>query len=153
MKFKALGLFLCLFSLLCCGLSHEAQQMRMYQDGLNVMLEKDEQEVRGQILKTWGFELLDRWEADDPSVETVIKNNYRTHGFSKQEAQNIFASKGKYKVEIFLKLLSNEEVTTGKIDDMGRSLPESRQRSSSRQYAYIRVVFKDKRLIYFGVWS
>jgi len=26
------------------------------------MLEKDDEEVEGQIIRTWGFELLHRWE-------------------------------------------------------------------------------------------
>ena len=152
MKLKALGLFIGLFSFLCCGISKEARQVKLYQDHLAAMLEKNEEEVSEQIVKTWRFELLHLWQADDPSAEAVIKNNYRTHGFSKAEAQSIFAPKGKYKVEIYLKTLSTEEVRTGKIDGMGFSLPESQQRQTSRQYAYIRVVFKDGKLIHVLTW-
>lgn len=153
MKYRALGLFVCSFSLLCCGISEQAKQVRMYQDQLKTMLDKNEQEVNGQIIKGWRFELFHIWEANDPNVETVIKNNFRSYGFSKEEAHNIFASQGKYKVEIYLKLLGSEQLSTGEVSSIGSSILTAQDRYTSRDYAYIRVVFRDGKLVHVRLWS
>jgi hypothetical protein len=152
MKYKTLILFGCICSLLGCGISERAKQVKMYQDNLSAMSEKTDQDLDKQLVDTWHFELLNVWEASDPNVETVIKNNYRDYGFSKKEAKDLFASRGKYKVEIYIKTLSSENLSTGNITAGGQTNFGMQERHISNDYALIRVVFRDKKLVQARVW-
>ena len=152
MKIRVIILCASTFSLLSCMASEQANRAKIYGDKLSTLLQRTEPEAEEQIIKGWGFELLDCWQAKDPSVETVIKNNFRTHGFSAPEAQPIFAAQGNYKVSIYLKSLGSQEHTLGKIDQFGLPVPESRQQISEKKYAYIRVVFRDGNLVHYQVW-
>jgi hypothetical protein len=152
MKFKILILFGCLFSLLYCGLSEQARQVQMYRDNLSAMIEKIDQDVDKQLVDSWHFELLNIWETNDPNVETVIKNNYRDYGFSRKEAESLFASKGRYKVEIYIKTLGSEMVSTGGITAGGQTNPGMQEKRVTTDFALIRVVFRDKKLIQARIW-
>jgi len=150
MKSKALALFLSLLFLLSCATSDTAKQVKIYQDNLALLVGKDAEEVTKTIAYSWKFGLVDQWEAVDPGLETVIKKNFRRHGFSKQEALDIFAAKGAYKVMLFQKSLGQTEATTEVQLDMG--LVGKQQQSVSQELAYIRVVFKDNKLVHQRVW-
>ncbi|MCJ7564050.1 MAG: hypothetical protein MUP52_05610, partial [Candidatus Aminicenantes bacterium] len=150
MKSKALALFLSLVFLLSCATSDSAKQVKIYQDNLALLVGKDVEEVTKTIAYSWKFGLLNRWEAVDPGLETVTKNNFRKHGFSKQEALEIFAPKGAYIVMFFQKLLGQAEASTEVQVDMG--LVGVHQQSISQELAYIRVVFKDNKLVHQRVW-
>lgn len=150
MKWKALASFLSLVFLLSCATSDAAKQVKIYQDNMLLLVGKDAEEVTKTIAYSWKFGLLDRWEAVDPSLEAVIKNNFQKRGFSKQEAQDIFAPKGAYKVMLFQKPLGREEATTEVQMDM--SLRGMGQKNIAQELAYIRVVFRDNKLVHQRVW-
>jgi hypothetical protein len=150
MKSKALALFLSLVFLLCCATSDTAKQVKIYQDNLALQIGKDAEEVTKTIAYSWKFGLLDRWEAVDPGPETVIKNNFQKHGFSKQEAQDIFAAKGAYKVMLFQRFLGKAEASTEVQLDMGMHGID--QKSTGQDLTYIRVVFRDNKLVHQQVW-
>jgi len=153
MKIKIVAVLVVTGVLMGCGVSREARQIKLYQDQLGTMVGKNEADISAQIKKTWGFELLDSWTKENPDVETVLKNNYRIHGFSKNEAAAIFAEPGRYRVRIYLKFLSSEAIETENISELGRNLPESRRNLESKNYGYIRVVYRDDKLIYFDAWT
>jgi len=150
LKWKALISFLGLVFLLSCATSSTAKQVKIYQDNMVPLVGKDAEEVTKTIAFSWKFGLLDRWEAVDPSLETVIKNNFQKHGFSKQEARGIFAPKGAYKVMLFLKLLGREEANTEV--QLNMSFVGKFEKNIALEVAYIRVVFRDNKLINQRVW-
>jgi hypothetical protein len=150
MKSKALALFLSLVFLLSCATSDAAKQVKIYQDNLALLVGKDAEEVTKTIAYSWKFGLLDRWEAVDPGLETVTKNNFQKHGFSKQEALDIFAPKGAYKAMLFQKLAGQAEASTEVQLDMG--LVGKDQKSITQELTYIRVVFRDNKLVHQQVW-
>jgi hypothetical protein len=150
MKSKAWALFLSLVFLLSCATSDTAKQVKIYQDNLALLIGKDAEEVTKTIAYSWKFGLLDRWEAVDPGLETVIKNNFQNHGFSKQEALDIFAPKGAYKVMLFQRFLGKAEATTEVQVDMGMHGID--QKSTGQDLTYIRVVFRNNKLVHQQVW-
>jgi hypothetical protein len=133
--------------------SYEARQVKTYQSELQPMLGRSESDVTALITQTWKFGLLNRWAAVNPSVETVLKNNFRTFGFSKTEAAEIFAEPGDYKVMIFTKPLSREELQTGQIDSLGGNIIGTNERAQSATHGYIRIVLKDGKLVHCWVGS
>jgi hypothetical protein len=150
MKWKALISFLCLVFLLSCATSDTARQVKIYQDKMALLVGKDAEEVTKTIAFSWKFGLLDRWEAVDPRLETVINNNFQKRGFSKQEAQDIFAPKGAYKVMLFQKFLGREEANTEVQLDM--SFVGKSEKNIALELSYIRVVFRDNKLVHQRVW-
>ncbi len=150
MKSKALTLFLSLIFALSCVTTESVKELKIYKNNLPLLVGKDAEEVTKTIAYSWKFGLLDQWEAVDPDLETVIKKNFKRHGFSKQEALDIFALKGAYKVMLFQKSLGQKEASTEVQLDMG--LVGKQQQSVSQEFAYIRVVFRDNKLVHQRFW-
>jgi hypothetical protein len=150
MKSRAWASFLSLAFLLSCATSDTAKQVKIYQDNLALQIGKDAEEVTKTIAYSWKFGLLDRWEAVDPGLETVTKNNFQKHGFSKQEALDIFAPKGAYKVMLFQRFIGKAEATTEVQVDMGMHGID--QKSTGQDLTYIRVVFRDNKLVDQRIW-
>lgn len=151
MKWKALISLMSIVFLYSCATSDTAKQVKMFRDNMIPLVGKDAEEVTKTIAYSWKFGLLDSWQAVNPGLETVIKNNFQKHGFSKQEAQEIFAAKGAYKVMLFLKLLGREEVKTGEITGLGTANFMD-EKFISQDISCIRVVFKDNKLVHQRVW-
>lgn len=124
--------------------------MKIYQDGMAQMLGQATEAVSNKIAYEWKFGVLERWEDADPSSETVIKNNFKKHGFTKQEAQVLFAAKGAYKVMLFQKLVGQAEASTEAQLDMGPT--GKHEKNVASELAYIRVVFRDGKLVHQQVW-
>jgi len=150
MKFKVWVSLVCTMALVSCATSQTGKQVKVYAEGMAQMVGQGNEEVTNKIAFTWKFGLLERWEAADPSPETVLKNNFKKHGFSKQEAQDIFAPKGAYKVMLFQKLVGKSEASTETMMDMGPV--GMHEKSVSQELAYIRVVFRDGKLVHQQVW-
>jgi hypothetical protein len=153
MKAESAILAMSLVALAACSASRDAASLRTYRNGVSAMMDRPDRDVADRLTKEWNFELLHHWEAENPTVATARANNYRTHGFSPKEAGSVFAAPGTYSVQIFLKLLASETVRTGRIDQSGLEFPESKKEIAEKRYAYIRVVFRDKRLAHFTVWQ
>jgi len=141
--------FLAVFLVGC--VSTEALQVKTYQAELRPMVGRNEPEVIALITQDWKFGLLNRWAAENPDVETVLKNKFRSFGFSKSEAEEIFTPPGKYQVIVFTKPLSREEVQTGGVDSSGNGMLLTNERLQSVTHGYIRIVLRDAKLIHFWV--
>lgn len=116
-------------------------------------MDKDSEEVASKIIDTWEFKCTRIWRAEDPPVEDVLNLTKDKTKFTKQEVNNIFSSRGKFKVMFFYKYLRDESVRLSTISSGGYSMTKdfSKTRKFVR-HAYIRVVFKEDRLIHFRVW-
>lgn len=150
MKLKAFGLAVILCLLLSCSRGAKSGEAKIYQDGLQGMLGKDLKEITAIIQDSWKFGLVDFWKSENPSVEIVLKNNYRNVGFSKKEAKDIFAFKGKYEVKVYLRELGKSSATTGEVTWLGTAGAKDKIHEAVRR-AYIRVVFRDDQLVHFRV--
>lgn len=150
MKLKAFGLAVILCLLLSCSRGAKSGEAKIYQDGLQGMLGKDLKEIMTIIQDSWKFGLVDFWKSENPSIETVLKNNYRNVGFSKKEAKDIFASQGKYEVKVYLRELGKSWATTGEVTWVGTAGDKDKVHEAVRR-AYIRVVFRDDQLVHFRV--
>jgi hypothetical protein len=133
-----------------CASSEVSKLVKTYQDGLASLVGKEADEVTKTIAFTWKFGILDRWEAADPSLETVMKKNSAKRGFSKQEAQEIFAQKGTYKVMLFQKVVSQSEGTVE--TQMNMTMTGMNQTTTVDELSQIRVVFRDNKLAHYRVW-
>jgi hypothetical protein len=51
-----------------------------------------------------------------------------------------------------LKLLGKENLTIGTISSLGQGLPQAGKGYADKRSAYIRVVFRDDKLVHFHVW-
>lgn len=145
MKIRTIVFFIGVILLAGCA-SYEAQQIKLLQEGLQPMLGRNETEVLALVTKTWGYGVLDHWEAENPKVDFVLKKNFRSFGFSRSEAETLFAEPGAYKVLILTRPLRREELTTGQIDSMGGGIIGTSERNVSTTHGYIRLVIKDGKL-------
>jgi len=152
-KLKYLCLTITFIFLLSCTTSPDNKQAKIYVSSLESLMDKDSEEVVSQITDTWEFNCTKIWRAEDPAIKDVIDVVKDKTKFTKQEANNIFSSKGKYKVMFFFKYLRDESVRLGTISSGGYSTAKdfSKTRKFVR-HAYIRVVFRDGKLIHFRVW-
>lgn len=133
-----------------CASSDTAKLVKTYQDGLAPLVGKEAEDVTKTIAFSWKFGVLDRWEAVNPSPETVIKKNFAKRGFSKQEAREIFAEKGTYKAMLFQKLVGQREGTVE--TQVNMSMTGVNQSSTADEFSHIRVVFRDNKLVNYRVW-
>jgi hypothetical protein len=153
MNLKSAALLAVICMIIGCGLSEEARQVKLYQNRLGAMLGREDRDIRKQIKEEFRFELLDRWKAENPGPETVVKNNYRVHGFSREEAREEFGIPGIYEVEIYSKKQAAETARIEQINQMGQTIPDTRHTLMTNEfYTYIRVVFRDAALIRVDVW-
>ena len=53
---------------------------------------------------------------------------------------------------VFSKLLSSEKIASGTISSSGLSLPQAGEGATDKSHAFIRVVFRDDKLVHFHVW-
>jgi len=153
MKLKSAAVLAGLCALIGCWISEEARQIKLCQDMLRPLMGRKEKEVKKRITDGSSFELLDSWMGENPSVETVLKNNYRINGFSRQEAREVFAVPGFYNVEIYLKRQAAEGGRIEQINSIGQTIPERRKTLASEIYTCFRVVFRDSALIRYDVWT
>jgi hypothetical protein len=118
------------------------------------MMDKSSEEVVSKLIDTWGFYCTKIWTTEDPKPYDIIKEAIRGIEFTGQEASRIFSIKGKYKVMLFFKYLSSETVSTDTIVARGTTsrLLEGRGRYQDERYTYIRVVFRDDRLVFYKIW-
>jgi len=150
MRTKILCLSVLLIFLLSCA-SADRKQAKIYESDLQSMVEKDSEEVVSKITATWDFKLANRWRAEDPTLDSISKKSRGRTAFTQQEVSQIFSQKGKYEVMLFSKFLRKEAATVGTITEMGGEATLRHEQEHER-HAYIRVVFKDSKLLHFKVW-
>ena len=92
------------------------------------------------------------WTKKDPTPEDALEESKASIKFSKQEAIQIFSPKGMYKVMLFFKHLSSDTFQAGTINAIGRSARDVRRTYGDERNTYIRVVFRDNKLVYYNVW-
>ncbi len=151
MKFKILGLFIVFAFLISCGSIYH-NEPKIYVTGMEPMMDMDTNAVLAEIEDDWKFQCSKFWTTQDPTLKDVSREMKGTLAFAEQEAGQIFSPKGEYKVMIFYKLLSSEKIAIGTIDASGLSLPQAGEGATDKSHAYIRVVFRDDKLVHFHVW-
>jgi hypothetical protein len=154
MKIKFIGLLIVFAFLSNCVSSHQ-EEIQIYVSGLEPMKEKGTDEVLTQIEDNWEFQCNKFWKTKDPTLEDVFKEIKGKTGFEEQEASQIFSPKGEYKVMVFSKSLSRDVISTDTISSMGTSLPHTTYggKITDSRSAYIRVVFRNNKLVHFKVWQ
>ncbi len=150
MKIKVFGLAVLVCFFICCA-SQGSKQVKMYQGKLKTMVGKDAEDVTSTI-KGWKFDLLDQWEEENPDAEKVKEHKRPVVEFTKSEIQQIFSSKGKYRVMIHSKKMETQEATLGSIDQYGRGNIKDTGLAADR-YCLIRTVFKDGFLLDVKIWG
>ncbi len=151
MRIKILCLSVLLIFLLSCA-TGEGKQAKIYESGLESMVEKNSKEVLSTITATWNFKLANRWDTEDPTVENVLRRSKGRTSFTRQEANHIFSQKGKYEIMLFSKFLRKESGSVGTITEEGAEAIFMGEKQAYERHAYIRVVFKDGKLLHFKVW-
>ncbi len=151
MKIKILGLLIVFAFLISCGSIYH-NEPKIYVSGMEPMMDKDTDTVLSEIEDKWEFQCNKFWTTQDPTLKDVSKEMKGTIAFTEQEAGQIFSPKGEYKVMVFFKLLSSEKIASGTISSMGTSLPQAGEGATDKSHAYIRVVFRDNKLVHFHVW-
>ena len=153
MKFKFFSLIIILTFIANCASSPDHKQAKIYISSLDSSINQDSEEVASKIIDTWGFHCIKLWNAEDPTLKDVLKENRGRTVFTKQEVNRIFSPKGKYKVMHFNKYLRTEKVSIRTISSTGYSM--SKDIGKTREvvyYTFIRIVFRDDKLIHFKVW-
>jgi len=151
MKFKILGFLIVFAFLISCGSIHH-NEPKIYVSGMEPMMDKDTNTVLAEIEDKWEFQCNKFWTTQDPTLKDVAKEIKGKIAFTEQEAGQIFSPKGEYKVMVFFKLLSSEKIAIGTISSLGKSLPQAGEGATDKSHAYIRVVFRDDKLVHFHVW-
>jgi hypothetical protein len=151
MKFKILGLLIAFAFLISCSSIHH-NEPKIYVSGMEPMMGKDTNTVLSEIEDKWKFKCSKFWTTQDPTLKDVSKEIKGKIAFTEQEAGQIFSPKGEYKVMVFLKLLGKENLTIGTISSLGQGLPQAGKGYADKRSAYIRVVFRDDKLVHFHVW-
>lgn len=151
MRTKILCLSVLLIFFLSCA-TGESKKAKVYENGLESMAGKDAEEVISKITSTWNFALANRWDTEDPTVESIIQRSKGRTAFTRQEANHIFAQKGKYEIMLFAKFLRKESGSTGTITEGGVTAILMGEKQEYERHAYIRVVFKDGKMVHYKVW-
>lgn len=153
MKRKFFCLFIAFVLILNCVSLHQ-ENIKIYVSGLEPLTNKDTNEVLSKIEDEWKFLCNKFWETNNPTVDDVFKEIKGKTRFSKQEASQIFSPRGGYKVMIFFKLLSRDTISLQTITQTGQPEAHTTEggRIEEKRYAYIRVVFRDNKLIHSKVW-
>lgn len=154
MKIKFFCLLIVFAFLLNCVSTHQ-EEIKIYVNGLEPLTDKGTDEVLSKIEDKWKFLCNKFWETNDPTLEDVFKEIKGKTRFSKQEASQIFSPQGEYKVMIFFKLLSRNTISIETITQTGQSVPHTTEGGTieEKRYAYIRVVFRDNKLVHSKVWQ
>jgi hypothetical protein len=139
--------------LTACIPSAEIKEAKLYESNLATMVGGDMETVSAKVCNEWKFGLTDSWKWENPSVETVLKDNHRLVGFSRKEASEVFAAAGKYELRIFSKMIAQDVTKTGNIDQYGKSFGEEGTTHASERYSFIRAVFRDGKLVHYRVWA
>ena len=154
MKIKFSCLLIVFAFLLNCVSTHQ-EEIKIYVNGLEPLTDKGTDEVLSKIEDKWKFLCNKFWETNDPALEDVFKEIKGKTRFSKQEASQIFSPQGEYKVMIFFKLLSRDTISIKTITQTGQSEVHTTEGGTieEKRYAYIRVVFRDNKLVHSKVWQ
>ena len=152
MKIKFVSLFIVVvFLLSCASITHN--EPKIYVSGMEPLMDKDTNAVLAEIEDNWEFKCSKFWTTQNPTLKDVSKEIKGDTAFTEQEAGQIFSPKGEYKVMVFFKLISSEKIAIGTISSTGKSLPQAGEGATDKSHAYIRVVFRDDKLVHFHVWS
>ena len=151
MKIRYVSLLIVVACLLSCGtITHNEPEI--YVSGMEPLVDKDTNAVLAEVEDNWEFKCSTFWKAKNPTVDDVFKEIKPETAFTKQEASQIFSPEGEYKVMIYYKLLKTDKIYGGTISSMGMSLPQANEKNTDKSQAYISVVFRDDKLVYFHVW-
>lgn len=116
-------------------------------------MNRNSEEVSTRITEQWGFVCTGIWKGESPSSGFVLAENRGATAFTQKEADTLFDADGAYKVMHFMKYLRTEKVSIRTISSTGdtRVINVGKTRDVNH-HAYIRVVFKDDKLVHFRVW-
>jgi hypothetical protein len=153
MKFPIFQAAIIFVFLASCASSLDKQQAKMYASGLDSSMNRNSEEVSTQIIDEWGFVCTGIWKKDNPSAGDALLENKGPTAFTEKEAHTLFEAEGSYKVMHFMKFLRTEKVSIRTISSTGdtRVINVGKTRDVN-QHAYIRVVFRDDKLVHFKVW-
>ncbi len=151
MKVKILGFLIAFAFLISCGSIHH-NEPQIYVSGMEPLMDKDTYAVLAEIEDKWEFKCSKFWTTQDPTLKDISKEMKGTIAFTEQEVDQIFSPKGEYKVMIYFKILSSEKIVSNTISSSGLSLPQAGTGATDKSQAYIRVVFRDDKLVHFNVW-
>ncbi len=151
MKVKILGFLIVFAFLMSCGSIHH-NEPQIYVDSMGPLMDKDTYAVLAEIEDKWEFKCNKFWTVQDPTLKDISKEMKGTIAFTEQEVDQIFSPKGEYKVMIYFKILSSEKIVSNTISSGGLSLPQAGTGATDKSQAYIRVVFRDDKLVHFNVW-
>jgi hypothetical protein len=152
-KIQLFILSLILPFLLSCASSPDKKQAEIYVNALESMASEGSEEVASKITEGWSFECFRIWGKEDPAFDDIAQENEGKTAFTKKEAGKIFSQKGKFKVMHFMKYLRTEKVSIRTISSTGYTMVKDVGKARDVQHhAYIRVVFRDDKLVHFRVW-
>jgi hypothetical protein len=147
---KIFGLLVVVSMILCCA-SPGTKQAKIYEGKLETMIGNKTSELEANF-KDWGFNLMDTWQEENPSVEAVKEHNRPIVKFSDAEISAIFSEEGKYHVQCYQKKEATSDASIGTIGEGGMSYMGDTAMASDR-YTVVRVVYKDGQLAHFKLWG
>lgn len=127
----------------CAG--REAKLIDLYQSQLDALRGKSAEEALALLTDRWEFQPWMKWEAENPTPQTVLERNHKRVPFSEQEAHEIFKEKGHYEVMILADKGSRGAVT--ELDEEPDMMLSTHNHSRAyTRYILARVVFRGKQL-------
>ena len=151
MKIKIFGLMILVFINLSCMINPELRKVKIYRSTLETMIGKESLEVE-KTIQGWDFKLYNSWKEENPDADTINKYKGIFGKFNKNEIQEIFALRGKYRVMFLLKKIQTESASIGEISEVGTTIMMD-SRVTTDRYTLIRIVFKDDKLVHCKIWS
>jgi hypothetical protein len=127
-----------------------ADDAKAYQETLEGMMGVGFPKVIAKFHE-WKFEILDSWQAENPTAKDVSRHNRSKVKFSSQNYKDIFSQGGKFKVVVYNKLIGTDASTIGEVDQYGMSVMKDAE-INLEKYTVIRAVFKDDQMINVKVW-
>jgi len=140
-------------SLLSCVTSPDHKQAKIYSSGLDSLMNRKSEEVSAQTTEEWGFVCTGIWKGENPAPDDVLEGNKGITAFTREEAEALFVSEGAYKVMHFMKYLRTEKVSIRTISSTGYTMVKDVGKTRDvDHHAFIRVIFRDDKLVHFKVW-
>jgi hypothetical protein len=146
----ALGTALGAFAVAGGATEETKAQLKMYQETLESLKGQENPPIMAK-LGEWKFARLESWEEENPTSEAVKKHDRGKIKFSKQELKDIFGAEGKYRVDLFTKVVGKDWATTGQITDLGETASKDRE-IQVELLCVVRIVYKNNLMVHYRIW-
>ena len=135
-----------------CALPSRSVLIKTYQRDLSFFIGSPEADVSRKVSSSWGFGFLKAWEAEDPKPAELPGSFSAEFAFSPPDLWDVFGAKGAYRVLLFKKLTGEGGLEAQNQINFDVGLQGAIESRTPGDYVYLRISFRNGKLIDYRVW-